>query len=226
MNGVHDMGGMHGMGPVVHEEHEPVFHHEWERRAFAVTLAAGFLGRWNIDMSRYSREVIPPAEYLATSYYEHWLSGLEWLLTRQGVVAPEEVEARLQGRVTPASSPPPDLAARVLRAADVARTLGRGGSTRVREDIPPKFKAGDRVVARNIHPLGHTRLPRYARGKRGVIDRDHGVFVFPDTNAAGQGKKPQHVYSVRFEARELWGPEASPRDGVYVDLWDDYLDPA
>ncbi len=114
----------------------------------------------------------------------------------------------------------------LLRAADVQRMLRNRRAARMDDPVPPKFKAGDRVVARNIHPGGHTRLPRYVRGRQGVIDRDHGVFIFPDTHAQGAGRKPQHVYSVRFAACELWGPAAPPADGVYVDLWDDYLDPA
>ena len=114
----------------------------------------------------------------------------------------------------------------VLTADRVAAALRRGDSTRRPAAVAPRFKPGDRVVARNIHPLGHTRLPRYVRGRGGVIDRDHGVFVFPDTNALEQGEKPQHVYSVRFAGRELWGPGALARDSVYVDVWDDYLDPA
>ena len=114
---------------------------------------------------------------------------------------------------------------RVLAAADVAPWLVKGTSARVAADLPSRFRSGDRVVTRNIHPLGHTRLPRYARGRRGVIDRDHGVFVFPDAHALERGRAPQHCYSVRFEARELWGPAASAQDVVYIDLWDDYLDP-
>ncbi len=208
MNGVHDMGGMHGMGPIQREENEPVFHEEWERRMFALDLAMGAWGKWNIDMSRFAREQMPPAEYLATSYYEHWLFGLEKLLAEKGLPTKEDQEKR-----------------GVLTADAVWPMLRKGGSARVAVDMPPKFKVGDRVIARNINPAGHTRLPRYARGRRGVIDRDHGVFVFPDTNALGQGKKPQHVNSVRFTARELWGDDASPRDAVYIDLWDDYLDP-
>ena len=115
---------------------------------------------------------------------------------------------------------------RVLKAADVGKVLLKGGPARLADDVPPRFKAGERVVARNLNPPGHTRLPRYARGKRGVVDRDHGVFIFPDASAMGLGPKPQHLYSVRFDARELWGPQASPRDAVSIDLWDDHLDPA
>jgi nitrile hydratase subunit beta len=113
-----------------------------------------------------------------------------------------------------------------LRAAEVPAALRRGGRARRPDDVAPRFKAGDQVVARTINPVGHTRLPRYARGRRGVIDRDYGVFVFADASAMGLGPQPQHVYSVRFSARELWGPEASERDAIYIDLWDDHLDPA
>ncbi len=224
MNGVHDMGGMHGLGPVDPEPNEPVFHHEWERRVFALNLAAGFLGKWNLDMSRYSREIMPGPEYLTTTYYEHWLWGLEHLLVEKGLLTAEEIEAKLRGTTASRIAKPGGV--RVLPAADVAAALTRPGGHRVNKDVPPRFKAGDRVHTRNINPTGHTRLPRYARDKSGVIDRDHGVHVFPDAHAAGRGKKPQHVYSVRFTMQEVWGPDASLRDSVYIDLWDDYLEPA
>lgn len=218
MNGVHDLGGMHGFGPVVIENNEPVFHSEWEKRAFALTLACGFLGRWNIDMGRYAREQMPPAEYLATSYYEHWFFGLEKLLVEQGLISAQELATgRAAGRA---------VEPRAVAAADVATRLRNRRHARVDAEVAPKFSVGDSVVARNLNPAGHTRLPRYARGRRGVIARDHGVFVFADTHAMKRDKKPQHCYSVRFAARELWGPEAPERDSVYLDLWDDHLDPA
>jgi len=226
VNGVHDMGGMHGLGPIVHETDEPVFHAEWERRAFAITLAAGFLGRWNLDQSRYARELMPPAEYLASTYYEHWLHGLERQLVDTRLLAREEIERRLGGDRAPAAPAAEADRARALTAADVPRALYKSKGARVAADVPPRFRVGDEIRTRNIHPSAHTRLPRYARGRRGMIHRDHGVFVFPDTHAMSQDPKPQHVYSVRFAARELWGPEASPRHFVHVDLWDDYLDPA
>jgi nitrile hydratase beta subunit len=230
MNGVHDLGGMHGFGPVEPEPNEPVFHSDWERRVFALNVSTGFLGKWNIDMSRYAREQMPPAEYLATSYYEHWLYGLERLAMEQGLVTPAEIEARrteIARGAMPAKRPvPPPADVRVVRPNEVERLLGTGNPFRVDEDVPPRFKAGDAVRTHNDHPLGHTRLPRYARAKRGVIDRDHGVFVFPDTNAARRDKKPQHCYSVRFTARELWGPHAPATEFIHIDLWDDYLEPA
>jgi len=145
-------------------------------------------------------------------------------------VTREETGARLRAPArsadaSPAARPVAE-GVRVLKAADVERTLRRGRTARVDEHVPPRFKPGDHVVTRNINPLGHTRLPRYARDKRGVIAEDHGVWVFPDAHAAEQGPRPQHCYSVCFTARELWGPQAAERDHVYIDLFDDYLDRA
>ena len=218
MNGVHDMGGMHGFGPVELEQDEPVFHSAWEGRAFALTLASGFLGKWNLDMSRSAREQMPAADYLATTYYEHWLFGLRKLLVDQGLVTDQELATGS------CESRAPD--GRRLAAADVPTALKNRRAARLDEEVAPRFRSGDRVVARNLNPVGHTRLPRYARGRAGLIDRDHGVFIFADTNACGLGKKPQHVYSVRFAARELWGAGAPARDAVYLDLWDDHLEAA
>ena len=216
MNGIHDLGGMHGLGPVEAEPNEPVFHHAWERRAFALTMAAGFLGRWNIDMGRDAREQMPPGEYLATTYYEHWLYGLERLLVDKGLCTPQELTAmRPQG---PATGVTP------LREADVPKALRNRRAARMDDHLAvPHFKAGDRVRTKNLNPLGHTRLPRYARDKAGVIDRDHGVFIFADAHAATGAREPQHCYSVRFEGRELWGPNAGPRDAIYIDLFEPYL---
>jgi nitrile hydratase beta subunit len=225
VNGIHDMGGMHGFGPVVAEPDEPVFHADWERRAFALTLAMGAWRRWNLDMSRHARELMPPADYLSTSYYEHWLYGLERLLEREGFVASDELErVHRAPRSVPAPTAPVHVKDGALRVDGVQRALSNRRGARLEDPVPARFTVGDAVVARNIHPTGHTRLPRYVRGRRGVVARDHGVFVFPDAHAAGEGTRPQHVYSVRFEARELWGTAAWPRDRVFVDLWDDYLD--
>jgi nitrile hydratase len=218
MNGVHDMGGMHGMGWVEIEKNEPVFHAEWEARVLALQLACSYHRRWNIDMARYARERIPPAEYLAASYYEKWLRGLEMQLVENALITARELES---GRAESKAG-----GADVLRAPGVAGYLRVRRNARVEDDVPPKFKPGERVLTHNDHPIGHTRLPRYARGKRGVVDRDHGVFIFADSHAMTRDKKPQHCYSVRFAARELWGPRAPARDGVHLDLWDDHLDPA
>jgi len=223
MNGVHDMGGMHGLGRVEIEPDEPWFHHEWERRALALTLATGFLGEWNIDMSRHARERMPGAEYLAATYYEKWLWGLERLLVERRLVPQAELDARLRDADAPVRRTGHP---RLLTAAVVEPLLKKGGTARVNQPAPARFSPGDRVVARNINPTSHTRLPRYARGRAGVVDRDHGVFIFADSHAMDQGPQPQHLYSIRFAARELWGPEASGRDAVYVDLWEAHLDPA
>jgi nitrile hydratase len=219
MNGVHDMGGMHGFGPIEREADEPVFHYRWEARTFALRQACGALGKWNIDMSRHANERMPPEEYLPATYYERWLSGLQRLLVEKGLVTPTELASGRSERPAPAgvvAFPP----------AKVEAAVRAGRNYRVDVAVPAGFAAGAKVLARNINPTGATRLPRYARGKRGVIERDYGVFVFPDANAAGLGQKPQHLYSVRFSARELWGPEAAPRDCVCLDLWEDYLEAA
>ena len=221
MNGAHDLGGMHGFGPVEIERDEPVFHQEWERRAFAITLASGFLGQWNIDQGRFAREQMPPAEYLTTTYYEHWLFGLQKLLNDLGMVSHAELAARTKDPKSPTT---PVTGFRVLAARDVETALRKSRTSKADEEVAPRYKVGDRVVTKNIHPLGHTRLPRYARGKRGLVTLDHGVWVFPDTAGNGLGRNPQHCYAVRFEARELWGETATGRDAVYVDLWDDHLE--
>ena len=219
MNGVHDMGGMHGMGPIVEEKNEPVFREGWEGRIFAMSLAMGAWRKWNIDASRHSRELIPPAEYLRMSYYEKWIAGLVELMVKAGLVRGDEIESGTpavgSAKAAPAVNPEQALA-RITTGLPAKRNV----------DMPARFKIGQRVLTRNVHPLGHTRLPRYARGRLGTINRDHGVFVFPDTNAHFLSEHPQHVYSVCFAARELWGAQAGEKDSVYVDLWDDYLEPA
>jgi nitrile hydratase len=219
MNGIHDLGGMHGFGPINPEADEPVFHHAWEKRVlgmFAPTFAVGF---YCVDEFRHAIERMGAAHYLQSSYYEHWLHALETLALEKGILTREELRT---GRATPGAP----KAQPALVAADVPKIVAHGASARVALDVKPKFKEGDMVVVKNMHPAGHTRLPRYVRDKLGCIDRDHGVFVFPDTVAHAKGEKPQHCYSVYFSAQELWGPKASRNDSVYVDLWDDYLVPA
>jgi nitrile hydratase len=219
MNGVHDMGGMHGMGPIVPESNEPVFHERWEARVYALNRAMGILVKWNIDAGRHSRERIPPADYLRMSYYERWLAGLVMLLEEAGVASRAELDS---GRAAPGSA----KAAPPLTADKVAALVAARGAFDRPVNEPPRFMIGQSVRARKINPTGHTRLPRYARGAVGVVDRIHGAHVFPDSNAHLQGERPQHLYSVRFAARELWGADAAVRDSVYIDLWESYLDPA
>jgi nitrile hydratase beta subunit len=219
VNGAHDMGGMHGFGPVEPEPNEPAFHAEWERRAFALTVAMGATGEWNLDQSRFARESLPPREYLAKTYYELWFAGLERLLQARGLVAADEIAAAQ-------ALHPPKPVRRTLAAADVATTLGRGGPTVRQATTPARFKVGDRVRARQINPPTHTRLPRYVRGHIGTIERVHGCHVFPDSHAEGLGENPQWLYAVRFEARELWGPDADASAKVSVDAFEPYLDAA
>ena len=220
MNGVHDMGGMQDMGPVQEEKNEPVFHHPWEGRVFAMYRATGAWHKWNIDAARYSRELIPPAEYLRMSYYEKWYAGLVDLLTARGLVTRAEIESgKTRARIEQGH---PAAHGRIKYTIQRLWARPQNGTFLWQ----PRFQAGQRVRARNINPVGHTRLPRYARGKLGTIDRDYGVFVFPDTNAQFLGENPQHVYAVRFSARELWGEQAKPQDTVYISMWDDYLEPA
>jgi nitrile hydratase beta subunit len=219
MNGVHDLGGLQDFGPVHAEPNEPAFHAPWEGRAFALNQAAGAWRQWSLDAWRHKIEALPPADYLRMSYYEKWAAAVSELLLDAGLVTRAELES---GRPAPgfAKSEPP-------LTADKVPSMRRSGSLAKRDiKIEPRFLSGQYVRARNIHPAGHTRLPRYARGKLGVVDRNHGVYVFPDTSAHALGENPQHVYSVRFTARELWGEQASPRDAVYIDLWDNYLEPA
>jgi nitrile hydratase len=222
MNGGHDLGGMHGLGPINPEPEadEPVFHHAWEKRVFALTLATGALGRWSIDMGRHARERQHPADYLRHSYYENWLAGLEKLVTERGLVSAEELAAG--AAAAPAAEA---LRARVLKAAKVGPAMAKGGPVEVAIDAPPRFAVGDRVRARNRHPSGHTREPRYVRGRTGVIHEHYGAHVFPDLSAKGE-REGRHLYSVRFEAAELWGEPAAPTGAAYVDLWEDYLEPA
>jgi nitrile hydratase subunit beta len=227
MNGAHDMGGMHGFGPVVREENEPVFHAEWEKTVFMLSRATRVQGIINIDESRHGIERMPPAEYLAASYYERWLSSLERNLVEKGVVTQAELDARIKLLLEQPDAPlpqreDPELIAR-LTAPSSAKTA-RGAYER--PGPAARFAEGDAIVTRNEHPTGHTRLPRYVRGKRGTIHAVRGCYVFPDTHAHGLGEQPQPMYTVSFAGEELWGPSTEPRERVYIDLWESYLEPA
>ena len=217
MNGVHDMGGMHGMGPIEYERNEPVFHAEWEGRVYAINRALGAWRKWNIDAGRHQIELLPPADYLRMSYYEQWLARNIELLVQHGLVTHREMQT---------GTPDADSVKAVpaLTLAGVPAALARGNFMRAQAGGKQLFQAGQQVRARNINPMGHSRLPRYARGKTGTVARCHGVFVFPDTNAHFLGEQPQPLYSVRFTARELWGADASPRDSLYIDMWESYLE--
>ena len=222
MNGPHDLGGAHGLGPInpEPEKAEPIFHEDWEKRALAVTLAMGALGQWTIDASRYARERQHPVDYLRNTYYENWMAGLEKLLVEKGIVTEAELAS---GRA--AEKADPALLARVLKAEDVPAVLAKGGPADLATEDKPRFSPGDRVRVRNFHPQGHTRAPRYLRGHVGVIHEHYGSHILPDRSAQGE-KIGAHLYSVRFEGAEVWGPDAPGREAIYADLWDAYLEDA
>jgi len=223
MNGIHDMGGMHGFGPVEPEKNEPVFHSRWEGRVLGLTRACGVQGIFNIDEGRHAIERMAPADYLASSYYERWLDRNVRLLVEKGVITREELEQRMAelaaGRDPAPPHTDPDLQARMVRTLSARPHFRQPGP-------PARFKAGDHVVTRHDAPVGHTRLPRYARGKHGVIARSHGSYIFPDTNAHDGGYQSHPLYSVRFHAAELWGGSAESRAPVHIDLWERYLEAA
>ncbi len=219
MNGPHDVGGGMAFGPINPEADEPVFHADWEKRALGLVIASGALGAWNIDESRRTRESLHPAVYYNSSYYEIWIRGLELLLQRHGFVTEQDLAA---GRpVDPAPKP-----RRVMKAADAAAAMARGGPCNRPISARPKFKTGDRVRTRNMHPQHHTRLPRYARDKIGVIQAVHDGYVLPDTNAHSKGENPERLYTVAFDGRELWGEDGDPTLTLSIDAWESYLESA
>ncbi|MBD0414773.1 nitrile hydratase subunit beta [Oryzicola mucosus] len=218
MNGPQDLGGQMGFGPIAPEADEPLFHAEWEKRALGLTLAAGAMGHWNIDESRHARECLHPADYYSSTYYEIWTKALEALLKRHGFVSDADLAAgdAVDGAVTPK---------RVLKPEQVAGMLQRGSPYDRPIASAPLFHAGHKVRTRNFHPTGHTRLPRYARGKVGTVEAVRGGFVFPDSHAHGQGENPQWIYTVVFTGSELWGEGADPTLLVSIDAWESYLVP-
>jgi len=218
MDGVHDMGGMHGFGRVEVEANEPVFHSAWERRLYALYRAMSYAGVWTIDQSRFARERLPPDVYLASSYYKKWELGMEKQLAESGLAGADELAAGHALR-------PGKALKRKLAASDVPNTITRGSFARPAK-APARFNPGDRVRTKNIHPATHTRLPRYARGRVGVIEALRGCHVFPDTVAIGKGEDPQWLYTVRFEGRELWGANTDPSLQVSIEAFEPYLEPA
>lgn len=218
MNGIHDLGGMTCFGAVEREHEEPVFHSDWERRVFAMGLASPvFFGP--VDRVRHAIERMDPVAYLTTSYYEHWLASLEMLAKELGYVTDEEIAAGTTLMIKAMPHRPPD--------AETIERFVRAGAPATREagTQTPRYRLDDEVRARNMEVRGHSRLPRYVRGKRGRVARFHGIHVFPDTVAHDAGERPQPLYSVRFDARELWGDNVDRNDCVYIDLWESYLEP-
>jgi nitrile hydratase len=218
MDGIHDMGGMDGFGKVMPEPNEPVFHAPWEGRVLAMQRAMTYGGAWQIDMSRYAQERLPPQVYVTASYYQRWELAMERNVIERGFADADEIAA---GHALREGKP----LRRKLTAEIVGEGMTRGSFFR-QAQAPAKFKPGDRVRAKNIHPRTHTRLPRYARGRVGVVERQHGCHAFPDAVAVDRGDDPQWLYTVVFEGRELWGPDADPNLKVSIDAFEPYLDPA
>lgn len=219
MNGIHDMGGMHGFGPIDPEPDEPVFHADWERSVYGLAAAMGPVADWTLDADRHALECIPGQRYLRLPYYGKWFVTMSRLLVEHGYITEEELES---GRAQATAR----TVDRILEAKDVERYVNAGSRSDRDVDRPAKFGPGDAIRALNVHPRGHTRLPRYVRGHDGVIERIHGCHVFPDTNAHGEGEQPQWLYSVRFAAAELWGAGQPGRTDVCLDLWEPYLEAA
>jgi nitrile hydratase subunit beta len=226
MNGVHDMGGAQGFGPVRPEPHEPLFHATWERQAMALTVAMGASGQWNIDQMRSARESLPPAQYLSLSYYQIWLQALQDMMLARGLITTQELRT---GRPDEPARP----GVRVLTRAQVDGALQRGSPAQRDTDTQPKFAVGQQVRALQLHPPGHTRLPRYVRGHVGVVQAVHGFHVWPDHAAKNRHQPPiegsdvaQWLYNVRFEGVELWGAQADPGLAIHIDAWESYLEGA
>ncbi len=217
MNGPHDMGGMQCYGPVIPETDEPLFHDEWEKKAMALTVGMGFTGMWNIDASRFARESLPPRQYISSTYYQIWLAGLQKLMLERGMVTADEIAS---GRVgippVPTKRQPPDR-------EGMRKGLAAGGPTHREIASEPAFAIGDGVRTLNLNPATHTRLPRYARAKRGRIFHINGAHVFPDSNARGEGENPAWLYTVEFSAQELFG---AGTHSVTLDLFEPYLEGA
>jgi nitrile hydratase subunit beta len=217
-NTVHDMGGMHGFGPVEIEPNEPPFHEAWEGRVLAMQRAMGFTKLWTIDGGRASLETLPPVTYLMSTYYQRWFLGLERRVVSFGLVDEDEMKAGQSLR-------PGRQLNRKLTVADLPRAMNRGNYERPAA-APARFKEGDRVHCRNINPTTHTRLPRYARDKTGTVEAIRGCHVYPDTAAIDNGEHPEWLYTVVFTGPELWGGDADPKVKVSIEAFEPYLDPA
>ena len=216
MNGGADLGGLMGLGPITVEQDELLFHAEWEKRAFGMTIALGACGQWNIDTSRYTRENVHPADYMVTPYYKIWIDAAIRLMMQRSMISETEIET---GTAIDAPAPVKPK----LKASDVDAVLSAGGPADRPTQGHPVWQVGDHIKTVNNHPRTHTRLPRYARDKTGEITKVHGFHVFPDSNALGLGEDPRWLYQVTFKSRDLWGEQGNPLDTISLDLWEPYL---
>lgn len=217
MKGGHDLGGKHGLGPIAPEPEslEPVFHAEWERRVFAMTMATGMLGQWNIDESRHARESQHPADYLKNSYFENWLAGIKTLLLNKGLISEDELSAMLPDQKVAAHLSPPN-------AEQALKIIDAGGPTLMDSVEIPLFEVGQKVRAKKSHTSGHSRLPAYVQGSVGTVEENYGCHVYPDKNSKGE-HVGEFLYRVNFSNHSLWG-DTENNDEVLVDLWQPYLE--
>ncbi|MDH3673736.1 MAG: nitrile hydratase subunit beta [Gammaproteobacteria bacterium] len=217
MNSNHDLGGRHGFGPIKYDPDDRAFHERWESRVFGISLSLAGRKGVNLDQARYRGERLDPVAYFANGYFGRWLAAFELMLHEEGFLADGELEAWLSGVLTqPAKMAPVPRSREMLRALAPEREVAAA----------PRFDAGQAIVTRNHQPAGHTRLPAYARCRRGEVTRVHAAMVFADTNAVEAGENPQYVYTVAFDGRELWGEAAEPATTVCLDLFESYLEAA
>jgi nitrile hydratase len=224
MNGAHDLGGKHGFGPVRIERDEPVFHSDWERAAFALHIACAGQGFYAGDEIRHWIEQMDPVHYLASRYYEHWLEGVESALIDKGMVDRATLDERVEAIERDGDTVREPVVGTTEATARLLQVVREGSSTHEETGVDPRFAPGARVRTKTMSPQGHTRLPQYARGRVGIVRVVYPSLVFPDTNALGDGRNPQHVYNVEFTAEELWGPDGEPGMTLRLDLWESYLD--
>ena len=214
MNGAHDLGGKHGFGPIDQSQTEN-FNHPWEETVFGLTLTCGMLGQWNLDQSRYARERTDPAHYLSSTYYEHWLHGLELLLLENKLVSKEELSGEIQAAT--------DGNNQAVAPAKAKQLVETGAPTQLKSSKGGRFELDDMVIVTNENPKGHTRVPSYVRGVAGKVVKLHGAHIYADEHARSGNKVPEHLYSVRFEGEAIWGNSAEPKSAVYIDLCEPYL---
>ena len=217
MSRIHDIGGMQGMGEINHHPDAPMFDEKWESRVMALAVASAFASR--MGSLRESIETIPTKDFLQMSSYERWLAGIISWAKEVGVLTEEEIETGRSNGESGKTFPP-------LSPEVASKMLFRSFRTELDVEVTPKYRLGERVRVRNEYKDSHTRRPSYTRGKEGIIMRDNGVFGLPDNEVYDLEPRPQHTYQVRFSARELWGKDKPEHDKLYIDMWEDYLEPA
>ena len=218
MDGIHDLGGKEGFGPIRIDPEERIFPHRWEARVFGLFYALDPPGDWTGDWFRFCRELLPPEDYLARPYYDQWLQSLAAMLLNSGVVTLDEL---VDGRVRSALAYTP----RPHRAAEVQVLKSRSEDFRRPAESAPRFETGANIRVRDLSSPGHTRLPQFVRGHRGRVVRYQGFHILPDRNAEGQ-EKAEHLYQVEFRSADIWADVKNPRDTVRLDLWESYLEQA